>query len=61
MSSPIRHRKSKRSRKKMLHFAKNLREELENMDRKLRRLLEEHVRYARGRTYRLVNRLRAKR
>lgn len=57
MSGPVRHEASPRNRKKALHLAKNAHEELQYIDRKLRTLLDEHVRYARGRIARLINRL----
>jgi hypothetical protein len=56
---PIRHQASARNQRKALHLAKNAHEELEYIERKLRRLLDEHVRYARRRMTRLINRLRA--
>jgi hypothetical protein len=52
---PIRHQSSDRNRKKALHFAENLQEELEYLDR----LTDEHLRYSLGRIARLLNRLRA--
>jgi hypothetical protein len=58
-SKPVRHSAGARNRRKALHFAENLREELEHLDRDLHRLLKEHVRYALGRIYRLESRLRA--
>ena len=54
---PRRHEASPRNRKKMLHFAENLLEELKHLDGELYRLRDEHVRYALGRAFRLVNRL----
>jgi hypothetical protein len=60
MSRPVRHSNSGKSRKKTLSFAKDLHGELEYLDRKLRRLRDEHVRYALGRIERVINRLRAK-
>ena len=59
MKSSMRHDAGPRNRKKALHHAKCLLDELDHIDRNLRRLLDEHMRYARGRIYRLVNRLRA--
>jgi hypothetical protein len=59
MKAPARHRSSNRNRKKALHFAENLQEELEYLDRTLRMLTDQHIRYALGRIYRLVNRLKA--
>jgi hypothetical protein len=56
---PIRHQSSDRNRKKALHFAENLQEELEYLDHMLRRLTDEHLRYSLGRIARLLNRLRA--
>jgi hypothetical protein len=55
----LRHESSRRNRKKALHFAKNMVEELQAIDNLLTRLKEEHVRYALGRAFRLVNRIEA--
>jgi hypothetical protein len=61
MSRPRRHQESARNRRKALHFAKNLLGELEYIDRKLRRIRNEHVGHALDRVYKLVNRLRSER
>jgi hypothetical protein len=59
MKAPRRHAASPRNRRKALHFAKNAHEELEFIGNKLRKLLDVHMRYALGRTARIVNRLEA--
>ena len=59
MSEPVRHSKSKRSRKKQLHFAKNLRDELEFLHKQHKRRLV-NINYALDRIYKLINRLKAK-
>ena len=56
---PIRHQASARNRKKALHHAKCLHEELEYIHTRLRRMVDENMRYALGRIERLVNRLEA--
>jgi hypothetical protein len=58
---PIRHAASGRNTRKALHLAKDLREELEQMDARLDRLRIESLRYALGRIYRIENRIRAMR
>ena len=57
--NPVRHQASIRSRKKALHLAKNLEEQLNHIERKLHKLLNENISYSRGRIYKLINRLRA--
>lgn len=59
MERPRRHDASARNRGKSLHHAKCLLGELEFIDRDLRRLINEHVEYALGRAYKVVNRLRS--
>ncbi len=56
---PMRHDAGTRNRKKALHHAKCLLDELDYIDRGLRRLTDEHLRYVLGRAARLVNRLLA--
>jgi hypothetical protein len=56
---PVRHEDSARNTRKALRFAKELREELEQIDAKLNRLRIESLRYALGRIYRIENRIRA--
>lgn len=56
---PMRHVDSARNRKKALHHAKCLLDQIEFIDRDLRRIVNEDIQYALGRVYRLVNRLRA--
>ncbi len=55
----MRHQASARNRRKALHHAQNLIEELEYLDRTMRRITDENIRYVLGRVARLVNRLRA--
>jgi hypothetical protein len=59
MKRPVRHQDSPRNTRKALRFAKELREELEQIDAKLNRLRIESLRYALGRIYRIENRIRA--
>jgi hypothetical protein len=56
---PARHAAGPRNRRKSLHHAKVLLESLQYVDARLRRLLDEEVRYQLGRAARLVNRLQA--
>lgn len=55
----MRHEASARNRKKALHHAECLLDEINDMDCKLRSMVEENVRYMRGRALRLVDRLKS--
>jgi hypothetical protein len=53
---PVRHSASKRNRRKIMHFAKNLRDEITFLERQ-----SVNIRYMRDRIEKLINRLRAER
>jgi hypothetical protein len=58
VSEPIRHVASPRNRRKLLHHAKCLRDELEFLANTSAKLLDNY-RYALGRTNRIINRIKA--